>query len=94
MLNSCRDGDLQEDDFNFLHGYPTEGAIKFWYEHREDSNWTHDEKMCSYTKYRILDHWQNGQELQVLSVKLACEKGKGVQESYVCSRMDLMHEPD
>ena len=55
VLNSCREGDLQEDDFNFLHGYPTEGAIKFWYEHREDSNWTHDEKMCSYTKYRILD---------------------------------------
>ena len=58
VLNSCREGDLQEDDFNFLHGYPTEGAIKFWYEHREDSNWIHDDKTCSYTKYQIMDHWQ------------------------------------
>ena len=37
---------------------------------------------------------RNGKALQVLSVKLAGEKGKGVQESYICSRMDLMHEPD
>ena len=35
VLNHCRLGDLQEDDYNFLHGYPTKAKISFWYEHRK-----------------------------------------------------------
>ena len=29
VLNLCRAGNLAEDDYNFLHGYPTEARVNF-----------------------------------------------------------------
>ena len=31
VLEACRAGALEEDDYNFLHGYPTTTPITFWY---------------------------------------------------------------
>ena len=57
VLNACREGNLQEDDYNFLHGYPTEAPIDFWYEHRNNAEWQHQEDHCHYQKYHIWEHW-------------------------------------
>ena len=48
VLNACRLGNLQEDDFNFLHGLPTTARMCFWYEHKDDPSWqqTHHEQWC------------------------------------------------
>ena len=45
VLEACRAGALEEDDYNFLHGYPTTTPITFWYEHKDDT-WEHGE-YCS-----------------------------------------------
>jgi len=38
VLDECRAGDLSEDNYNFLHGYPTSvGSIRFWYHRRKES---------------------------------------------------------
>ena len=59
LLNACREGNMDEDDYNFLHGYPTEQKICFWYAHREDPTWKHDDENCRYASYHILDHWDH-----------------------------------
>ena len=56
LLNACRNGNLSEDDYNYLHGYPTEATITFWYAHRSNTNWKHSE-LCRYSRYHVLDHW-------------------------------------
>ena len=63
VLNRCRDGSLSEDDYNFLHGYPTDARIDFWYAQRNNSEWTHDVHACHYKPYSILDAW-NGMPLE------------------------------
>ena len=60
FLNTCRKGDLSENDYNFLHGSPTEAKVDFWYAHRDNAQWSHDDQGCRYEKYDILkcwDHW-------------------------------------
>ena len=57
FLNACREGTLKEDDYNYIHGYPTKGKIDFWYEQRNTQGWIHDDENCSGTPYSILDHW-------------------------------------
>ena len=56
-LNACRQGNLNENDYNFLHGYPTEAKIDFWYAHRHNAEWNHDDQRCRYEKYDILRCW-------------------------------------
>ena len=60
FLYACREGDLSENGYNILHGYPTEAKIDFWYAHRDNAQWSHDDQGCQYEKYDILlcwDHW-------------------------------------
>ena len=49
---------LSEDDYNFIHGYPTHSRIIFWYEKRDNIHWIHDEQKCTGTPYSIFEHWQ------------------------------------
>ena len=35
VLEACREGNLGEDDYNFIHGYPTRAPIRFWYHRRK-----------------------------------------------------------
>ena len=53
VLNSCRDGSLCEDDYNFLHGYPTLQRIDFWYHLREHNNGSHSLPLCEYKPYDV-----------------------------------------
>ena len=57
VLNSCREGTLSEDDYNFLHGYPTMAPIIFWYQHKDNLAWQHDASACHYQPYFVRDHW-------------------------------------
>ena len=57
VLNTCREGNLSEDDYNFLHGFPTEAGICFWYAQRKNELWSHDEQHCHYRPYPILTQW-------------------------------------
>ena len=61
VLSACRVGNLTENDYNFLHGYPTEDTpeakIDFWYAHRDNAEWKHDSQGCRYEKYDILSCW-------------------------------------
>lgn len=41
FLDACRKGSLQENDYNFLHGYATTAPITFWYEHAHHHDWEH-----------------------------------------------------
>ena len=42
FLDACRKGELDEDDYNFLHGLPTTKQIQHWYHRRNDSTWVHE----------------------------------------------------
>ena len=57
VLDACRDGNLGEDDYNFIHGYPTKKPIRFWYHRRKDASFQHDETACTYVPYFIRNHW-------------------------------------
>ena len=70
LLNACREGNLSEDDYNFLHGFPTKKSIDFWYEHRlQHDDWArqHAAMNCSYSPYRITDYWECWPESMQLS---------------------------
>ena len=41
LLASCRLGEMCEDDYNFLHGFPTTTAITFWWAKAQDKEWKH-----------------------------------------------------
>ena len=41
FLDACRRGELQENDYNFLHGYPTKARITFWYDQTHKQDWEH-----------------------------------------------------
>ena len=41
FLDACRRGELQENDYNFLHGYPTNASITFWYDQTHKQDWEH-----------------------------------------------------
>ena len=72
LLDACRSGTLQEDDYNFLHGYPTAAPITFWY-HRKGENWVHAEwcQNAGNKKPFFLD--EPGIEERVLEEKLECQ---------------------
>ena len=36
VLDQCRVGNLEEDNYNFLHGLPTATPIEFWYHRRKE----------------------------------------------------------
>ena len=36
---------------------PTEAKIDFWYAHRHNAEWNHDDQRCRYEKYDILRCW-------------------------------------
>ena len=57
LLNSCRQGELREDDYNFLHGYPTKSKIDFWYAERSNPLWKHEDQNCHYQSYHVRSHW-------------------------------------
>ena len=57
VLDACREGELSEDDYNFLHGYPTEKAVDFWFHLRHANNGRHSEPRCYYVPYHIHEHW-------------------------------------
>ena len=57
VLDACRQGQLSEDDYNFLHGYPTEGRIEFWYHRRHVNRGAHEEPRCYYVPYHIHQYW-------------------------------------
>ena len=44
VLDACRSGKLEEDDYNFLHGYPTITKISFWYDRKDDEGWNHSQR--------------------------------------------------
>ena len=58
VLYACRDGALTEEDYNFLHGYPTRERIRFWYHRRTDANFAHHSNGCAYKPYHVRDHWE------------------------------------
>ena len=62
VLDACREGNLCEDDYNFLHGYPTEARIEFWYEYRHINQGAHSQPLCRYMPYCIRDHWDRWPE--------------------------------
>ena len=41
FLDACRKGELQENDYNFLHGYPTNAQITFWHHRTHQHDWVH-----------------------------------------------------
>ena len=55
-LKTIPEGALDEDDYNFLHGYPTASPIKFWYHRRDENNGQHDATPCHYSAYFIQEH--------------------------------------
>ena len=59
-LKTIPEGALDEDDYNFLHGYPTASPIKFWYHRRDENNGQHDATPCHYSAYFIQEHWMSG----------------------------------
>ena len=56
VLNECREGQLTEDNYNFLHGYETSARITTWYAHRCHNGGAHAQPLCNYTPYCIHDH--------------------------------------
>ena len=50
VLDQCRLGQLSEQNYNFLHGLPTQGAVTFWYHRREESAWLHEALACTLAK--------------------------------------------
>ena len=57
ILDACRSGTLGEDNYNFLHGYPTKEHILFWYHRREDQSFVHDTNGCARKPFHIREHW-------------------------------------
>ena len=48
VLDECRLGALQEENYNFLHGLPTNAEIVFWFHRLKDSTgWKHNSEHCS-----------------------------------------------
>ena len=48
VLDECRLGALQEDNYNFLHALPTSAPITFLFHRLKDSGgWRHDFERCS-----------------------------------------------
>ena len=41
VLAACRLGNMLEDDYNFLHGFPTTTKISFWWDKKDADDWTH-----------------------------------------------------
>eukprot|EP00973_Karenia_brevis_P016359 2240928-Karenia_brevis.AAC.1 len=78
VLDECREGNLQlednqkfldvvvircfEDNYNFLHGYPTRLPITFWFEQRQVNDGRHTTPTCRYTPYHVLDDWDDWPE--------------------------------
>ena len=62
ILDHCREGALTEDDYNFLHGYPTKKPVEFWYHLRGVNEGRHSLPLCQYTPYSIQNHWQQWPE--------------------------------
>ena len=50
LLDDCRQGNLSEANYNFLHGLPTKEPITFWYEFRNTSIKPHELHACSVEK--------------------------------------------
>jgi hypothetical protein len=48
VLDACREGGLEEEDYNFLHGYPTQNGPDTWYHLRHVSAGRHVEPRCRY----------------------------------------------
>ena len=47
VLDQCRQGQLSEANYNFLHGLPTREKITFWYEYKDERVKPHDLNPCS-----------------------------------------------
>ena len=58
VLDACRDGAFAEDDYNFLHGYPTRCRVQFWYHRRKEKSFVHDDVSCVYEAYDIRSTWE------------------------------------
>ena len=58
ILDHCREGALTEDDYNFLHGYPTKKPVEFWYHQRAVNGGHHTLPLCKYEPYCIHQYWQ------------------------------------
>ena len=58
ILDRCRAGALTEDDYNFLHGYPTRKPVEFWYHQRAVNKGHHTLPRCKYEPYCIHQYWQ------------------------------------
>ena len=57
FLDACRKGELDEDDYNFLHGLPTTKQIQHWYHRRNDSTWVH-EVWCQRKANCVAFYWK------------------------------------
>ena len=47
VLDECRVGALSEDNYNFLHGFPTATPIQFWYHRRKEKTDWHRSVTCT-----------------------------------------------
>ena len=62
VLNACREGCLEEEDYNFLHGYPTKNSPDTWYHRRHVNAGRHVEPRCRYEAYNIHGYWDQWPE--------------------------------
>ena len=59
FLDACREGKLDEDDYNFLHGFPTTKRIQYWYHRRNEPTWVHEE-WCKRQGNSVAFYWRPG----------------------------------
>ena len=57
FLQAARLGNVDEDTYNFLHGYPTRGPVTYWHHRNDDSEFDHKCTPCEYKPYHVRDFW-------------------------------------
>ena len=62
VLDACRLGCLPEDDYNFLHGLPTQTPVTFWFHQREAPAEWHQEQhpTCHKNQNKTSFEWHHG----------------------------------
>ena len=58
FLQKARLGNVDEDSYNFLHGYPTREPITYWHHRQDNCEFHHECTPCEYKPYHIRDHWE------------------------------------
>ena len=53
---------MTEDEYNFLHGYPTKSCINYWHHLKTNRHQHPGEHACQYRPYHIREHWQHWPE--------------------------------